>query len=122
MLRSFTAFLLIFTVLTANFSRVYMYAAYELNKSYIASTLCENRDKPQLHCNGKCFFMKKVKQAAEKEKRNERESQKNLIQEAFVNRAVTIRFSSQLLQVFNAPELPIVLPLHSASIFQPPRA
>lgn len=36
---------------------------YNLNKEYIASVLCENRDKPQLACNGKCYLDKKIKES-----------------------------------------------------------
>ena len=38
---------------------------YNLNKEYIASVLCENRDKPQLACNGKCYLDKKIKESKE---------------------------------------------------------
>ena len=68
MFRGLIAFSLIFMMLTANFSRFFIYAGFELNKNYIASELCENRDKPMMHCNGKCYLMKKLKQAEEKEK------------------------------------------------------
>lgn len=34
---------------------------YNVNKEYIASVLCENRDKPELACNGKCYLNKKLK-------------------------------------------------------------
>lgn len=36
---------------------------YELNKEYIIKNLCENRDKPQLNCEGKCHLSKSVKAA-----------------------------------------------------------
>lgn len=42
-------------------------AYYQLNKEYIASTLCENKDKPDLKCNGKCYLTKKIKTQDEKE-------------------------------------------------------
>ncbi len=32
-----------------------------LNRSYIAKNLCVNRDKPLMHCNGKCYLSKKLK-------------------------------------------------------------
>ncbi|HAD98242.1 MAG TPA: hypothetical protein DCG19_12605 [Cryomorphaceae bacterium] len=31
------------------------------NQAYISENLCENRDKPELHCGGTCIFMKKLK-------------------------------------------------------------
>ena len=64
-----TAICLIVAILSANFSRLFVYAGFELNKQYIAAELCENINKPWLHCNGHCYFMKKVEQARENEKK-----------------------------------------------------
>lgn len=36
-------------------------AYYHVNKDYIARVLCENRDKPQLHCDGHCYLAKRLK-------------------------------------------------------------
>lgn len=36
---------------------------YHANNEYIASVLCENRDKPELACNGKCYLTKKMKES-----------------------------------------------------------
>ena len=33
---------------------------YYANYDYIASVLCENRDKPYLECNGKCYLEKQI--------------------------------------------------------------
>lgn len=55
--------------MAVHFSRFFVFAGFELNKKYIATTLCENRDKPWLHCNGKCYFVKKIKQAQENERK-----------------------------------------------------
>ncbi len=35
-------------------------AWYEVNKNYVATVLCENRDKPELNCCGKCFVKKQL--------------------------------------------------------------
>ena len=40
---------------------------YQLNKEYIARVLCENRDKPQLHCDGKCYLAKRLKAQQDKQ-------------------------------------------------------
>ena len=92
--------LLIICTLAANFTRLFVFAGFELNQKYIASSLCENRDKPWLHCNGHCYLMKKIKAAEDKEKNEERQTQKNLIQQVFFCTTNKITFSSQLLQVF----------------------
>ncbi|WP_316836287.1 hypothetical protein [Pedobacter nutrimenti] len=122
MFRSLIVFSLIFVMLGANFSRLFIYAGFELNRNYIASKLCENRDKPQLHCNGKCYLMKKLKQAEEKEKSQNRESQKNHFQEALITQKTNFNFQVQLLKVLYTEELPFVLPRHSTAIFHPPQA
>jgi hypothetical protein len=92
--------LLIFCTLAANFTRLFVFAGFEMNQKYIASTLCENRDKPQLHCNGRCYLMKKIRLAEDKEKSEEQQTQKNLIQQVFCPSVNKINFPSVLLQVF----------------------
>jgi hypothetical protein len=34
---------------------------YEWNKDYIATYLCENKDRPVLECEGKCYLMQSLK-------------------------------------------------------------
>ncbi len=67
MLRRLISVILILSVISSNFSLVLVCASFELNKKYIAKNLCENRDRPWLHCNGKCVLARKVKKAEEKE-------------------------------------------------------
>lgn len=69
MLRQALIFLVILSTLTTNCSRFFVFAGFELNRNYISSNICENRDKPWMHCNGKCYFMKKIKQAEDDEKK-----------------------------------------------------
>src|ERR1700761_3957541 len=121
MLKKVTVLLLIVSIVAANFSRLFVYAGFELNKTYIATKLCENRDKPWLHCNGKCYLIKKIKQAEEKQNSEERQSQKNLFQEALFTQKPEIRFYSSVLQVLQVPNHRIMLPMVNLPIFQPPQ-
>ena len=121
MLKKVTALLLIATLISANFTRLFIYAGFELNRNYIATKLCENRDKPWLHCDGKCYFMKKIKQAQERERNEEHQSQKNLFQEALFARSPLIKFYSRVLQVMQVPGHRIELPVVSLPVYQPPR-
>jgi hypothetical protein len=41
---------------------------YAVNYNYIATILCENKDKPKMHCNGKCHLMKELAKASENDK------------------------------------------------------
>jgi hypothetical protein len=121
MMRPFIAYLLIAALVSANFSRLFIYAGFEMNRNYIAAHLCENVSKPWLRCDGKCYFTKKIKQTEEKEKNDERQSQKNLFQEAFFSKKPDVRFYSKVLQVMFVPNRHITLPGVDLPIFQPPQ-
>lgn len=41
---------------------------YVWNYDYIATKLCINKANPTLHCNGKCYLMKKLAKSSEDEK------------------------------------------------------
>ena len=116
-----TAILLIIAIISSTFSRFFIYAGFEMNRNYIASKLCENRDKPWLHCNGKCYLRKKIKQAEEKQNSAERESQKNLVQESFCEKQPDVKFYTQLLRVIAIPNNRIDLPKGYNAIFRPPQ-
>jgi hypothetical protein len=121
MLKRIAVVLLIVSLIGSNFSRFFIYAGFELNHKYIAENLCINRDKPWLHCNGKCYFMRKIKEAQEKDQNNEAQAQKNLFQEAFIIKPATIKFHTQLLQVIPVPNNRVDLPQVHLPIFQPPQ-
>lgn len=62
MVKTLASILIIFSFLLYNFSKLGVYANYELHKDYIAKVLCVNKNKPSLNCNGKCFLKRKMKQ------------------------------------------------------------
>ncbi|MBP4140542.1 hypothetical protein J3S90_01855 [Flavobacterium sp. P4023] len=45
---------------------------YVVNYDYISKVLCINKDKPMMHCNGKCHLMKELAKASESEKGKEK--------------------------------------------------
>jgi hypothetical protein len=53
---------LIFSIFVQTFSTFIIQADFYLNRSYIAKNLCVNKDKPVMHCNGKCYLSKKLKE------------------------------------------------------------
>lgn len=121
MFRSILAHILILFTLTANFSQVFVRAGFELNENYIISRLCINRDKPQMHCDGKCYLMRKLKQAEQKEKNREHESQRGMYQVGVV--VEKLSFNPYMISIERKyqAELPFRLPAYAADIFQPPR-
>jgi hypothetical protein len=121
MFKRTVAIFLIFFTLLANVSWLCIYAGFEMNRNYIASTLCVNKNKPWLHCNGRCVLLKRIKQAEQKEKSEERQAAKDRFQEAFVDNTPGMVFHAGVVQVLNTPYPNFVLPQWSASIFQPPQ-
>ncbi len=65
-MRFITVPILIVLLLTQTFSKWVLIMQYEINKKYITERLCENRNRPLLHCNGNCQLMQKMR-AEEKE-------------------------------------------------------
>lgn len=47
------------------------FVEYVVDYDYISQVLCVNKDKPQMHCNGKCYLMRTLAKAA-KEKKEEK--------------------------------------------------
>jgi len=43
---------------------------YIMNYDYIVNELCENKDKPELQCNGKCYLMQLLAQESQQNEKN----------------------------------------------------
>lgn len=121
MISRLIAFTLLLALISSNLSTLFVYAEFKSNQRYIAETLCENKDKPQLNCEGKCYLMKKLKDAEEKEKQQEKQAQKKVAHDLF--------FSSELRAVILEVLLPRAekpkpsnfdLPQFDAEILHPP--
>lgn len=111
-------------VMTQTFSNWFVVMAFNINRDFIAKNLCVNRYRPQMHCNGNCVLMKKLR---EKEKSEEN-------QPASRSEINTIVLSSK---TYFANTLPAVRIIQNTAIadnrqsktvdrsftfFQPPRA
>lgn len=116
------AICLIPLILGIDMSRMVVFAGFELNRDYIASKLCENRNKPWMHCNGRCYLAKKLKQAEEKEKKTEKETQKHLVQDSSLPECFLMLFRAPRITIVNTPYLYGPTNEFYPLIFQPPRA
>lgn len=54
---------LLILFLSLSLSKTIVFINYQLNIEFIKKELCENKDKPQMKCNGKCYLNKQVKKA-----------------------------------------------------------
>lgn len=43
---------------------------YVVNYDYIVNVLCENKDKPEMHCDGKCYLAKLLAEESEQSDKN----------------------------------------------------
>ena len=67
LLKAFFSYLLISLVLLQTFSREVLVVDFTLNQAVITARFCVNKSQPQLHCDGKCYFAKQLKQQEERE-------------------------------------------------------
>jgi len=66
-MRTLLVYILLVATLLPTVSQWGTIAYYHANKDYIARVLCENRDRPELHCDGHCFLAKRLKAQQEKQ-------------------------------------------------------
>jgi hypothetical protein len=67
LLKAFTAILLVACIILESTSKGGILVSYLANKQYIADKFCVNKSNKKLHCNGKCFLIKHLKEEAKKE-------------------------------------------------------
>lgn len=75
MFKQLTAAILLLAFTVSTFNKAAIVVGYFANTAAFAKN-CENKAKPQLHCNGRCQMMKKLKQEEKKETRNPERSMK----------------------------------------------
>jgi len=108
-------------LLFQNFSQVVIMVKYKIDQAYIARVLCENRDKPDIHCNGKCYLRKKLNQDEQQQQNGTTGKEKYEV--AYYNDIQEFNFApvapaETLLVYYQDPELHTPL----FSFFHPPQA
>ncbi len=110
-------------ILLQSFSKVGVYLSFRVNQTYIAKTLCINKAKPELRCNGKCYLAKKLKQAEEQEQKQNASKLPQLVLGFHPLPTFCFLRTSQLinpsLASFYLPSLVQTFPM---GIFHPPQA
>lgn len=75
--RIFSFFLLFLFLSKLGYSLIWQ-VHYELNKADIIALYCENKDRPELHCNGQCYLAKQLQKAETALQTKEQEQQNHL--------------------------------------------
>lgn len=65
LVKRFIVISLVFVFLLQLGANISVKVWYELNVEYITELFCENKDKPELQCNGKCHLAKQMKKSSE---------------------------------------------------------
>lgn len=100
--------------------------SFELNRDFIAKNLCENRNRPQLNCDGKCFLAKKLKAQQDREDRETTEQIQHMpVLTLFCADLFSFRFANvcgdATACVSTWTYLPPATTAHLPGTFQPPR-
>lgn len=56
------ALVLVLLSLSAGFEPVLVRSLFALRQDFVVTHLCENHDRPELQCNGKCFLKKQMRE------------------------------------------------------------
>lgn len=62
------SYVILFVALTMLVKPLWPVAEYIMNYDYIVNVLCENKDKPRLNCDGKCYLAKLLAEEADDDK------------------------------------------------------
>lgn len=98
---------------------------YWVNYKYIANELCENQDKPELECNGKCHLKKELAKAATEESstsKDKKQVSKQEIQILFYQETFQLESKKTLIVSTETPTYYFnnYFHLNSSQIFHPP--
>lgn len=70
MLRNGIVLLLLLAFMASTFSKGLIVVHFYVNQDYIAKNLCENRNKPMMHCCGRCQLRKRLAHEENQDKNN----------------------------------------------------
>lgn len=118
-------YLLVFATFLPTVSQWGVVAYYHANRDYIARVLCENRDKPDLHCDGQCYLAKQLKARQDRQDKETTDRVQNSpVLQLFCQANIPFQFSS-VWAVLLSIGLPVYcLPSYIApltGLFHPPR-
>ena len=127
LIKKITAAILFFTLAFKMLMAPIIFADYELRKDFIIKNYCINKNRPELHCDGKCYLAEQLKKA---EQEDQKQATGNFISKLlsfesdiktnlFTNYFPAKRFSEKSIQNFQYKNR--ISHLHAFSFFHPPQ-
>lgn len=68
-MKALLSYLLIALLLLQTFSREVLVVDFALHQAALTARFCVNKARPQLHCNGKCYFAKQLRKQEDRERK-----------------------------------------------------
>jgi hypothetical protein len=103
-----------------------LYLDFEIRRDYIVANLCENRNRPQLNCDGKCYLAKRIAALDEQEKRQAEKNYMAQLLDHVMDQRTNYSFASQVatFEDFPSPNFdyssPFAALVTADDIFHPP--
>lgn len=115
------ALFLLSVFLLQTFDSVLVYAQYLLNREFIAATLCENRDMPEMQCDGKCYLRKQLQQHHEEKDSpaSPREERRDVTLFSPVSEPLAV-FIKAPSRAWESLYQPVFSEKHTHAVFHPP--
>lgn len=122
--KQLSAYALLALVLLQVFSREVLVVDYALNRTSITARFCVNKARPELHCDGQCYFAKQLKKQQEREDKlpNPLKERLEMLPATFFRvppRPATYPVAAAHYPPLPAPHLPS---LGLRALFRPPQA
>ena len=82
------------------------YIDYVINKTEIIDKFCENKDKPELQCNGKCHLKKEIaKKVKSNNEKNTKDSNNKTNHFKFQLKYNNVHIGLALMDIFHVPSI-----------------
>jgi len=126
-MRILISILLMLTLGWQCLAKVGIVAWYELNKEYVAKYLCENKNKPELKCCGKCYLKKKLNKVTDIQsqgKKTPNKTEKYEVTDCVIpdSAPITNIATCECITDYNGCSKDFYISIFSSSVFHPPSA
>lgn len=119
-----TAIFLLLIFFCQSLNRLVVYAGFYANQRFIEQYLCENRDRPMMHCNGHCQLNKKLADDDKQNAQTPAQKSADEMSDFFIHSAAVqpTVFIEKVAKPFCAEYRPLHLQTFTRSAFHPPDA
>jgi hypothetical protein len=121
-LKQVPVILLLVGFLGQTFSKYFIVLDYQLNKSYIAANLCENRNRPEMKCAGKCYLCRRLKNEEKKDQDNPERKAENKFESTSFPSGLVLRHPTPVTTTLQYPHFQeAICNSFTGSVFHPPQ-